>query len=1219
MAAVICAVLAAGSAYYQAKDQALSSQTSRELAAVADSQAGLIQLWLGERRADAEVAANTPGIQKQLKALLANPTEAVAREEIRQWAAVLRQSSQYGEVGLYDADAKPLLVEPPDAEEPPPELAAQIRAALRSGEPALTNLHWEKGHNQISMEMLVPMGNGQGAPTACLVLGIRPEDFFHTILRSWPSRSATGQTVLVRRDGSVVASLFADRTGTNSALKHESSITAESLSLAAMAANGRRGAAEGLDARGVPVIANIRAVRGTSWLMIAKVDHDEIDAPLRSEAQLLAYSGAMSLLALWLGGNLVRRRHAAELREKQTAIETERRAKERQLAIVMGVSNDIALLMDRNMRVIAANKRAAEAYGHTAEELAQLPIESFWATGEDGESPRERAMLRSPEGGCFESVHRRKNGSEFPVEVSGRTIDFMGSGETIAFVRDITERKLAENRLRESEERFRLLFKLAPIPLRISGLNGEITEVNEIFTRLFGHTVEEVPTLARWRELAYPDEAYRREMEEGWEEKLRKASEEHPRLEPIEARVACKNGATRIVEISVVKLGSSFLTSFFDLTERKKAEAGMMTEQEFNRALLENLYAGVVACDAEGRLTHFNKIAREWHGIGIGSATSENWVRAYGLYDPDGATPLPTEAVPLYRASRGEAVQGVRFAIKSTAGTLRQMISNASPMLDKNGRQIGAVVVFHDLTKEQENEAQLRLQSQALNAAANAIVITDANGKIVWANTSFSRLTGYSTEEALGRNPSLLKSGEQDRQFYERLWDTIGKGEVWQGELRNRRKDGSIYDEEMTITPVLNSGGAATHYVAIKQDVTKRKQLEREFLRAQRMEGVGLLAGGIAHDLNNVLAPVLMAADLLRGSNLPPDLLRVVQIVETSAKRGSDIIKQILTFARGADGAKGPVQLRHLVKDFVRMAAETFPRNIKIHTEIPADLWPVNGDATQLHQVLLNLSVNARDAMPAGGELTFTAANTRLDAATAGEPPKLEPGDYVRLEVADTGTGMPRKVLDRIFEPFFTTKEQGKGTGLGLSTVMGIARGHGGRVRVESSVGQGSKFIILLPALPAGVGAEAAQPKTRPPRGMGELILIVDDEPSVLAIAETVLIRHGYRTLRAVDGLDAITLFLKHRAEVALLITDIMMPTLDGVALVTRLTGLKPGLKCIAASGLMDAPHAESVAKLKGCGVAHFLSKPFTGERLLDTVEEALKGGGQPEGSAPGQ
>jgi two-component system cell cycle sensor histidine kinase/response regulator CckA len=518
-----------------------------------------------------------------------------------------------------------------------------------------------------------------------------------------------------------------------------------------------------------------------------------------------------------------------------------------------------------------------------------------------------------------------------------------------------------------------------------------------------------------------------------------------------------------------------------------------------------------------------------------------------------------------------------------------------------------SLVVLDDVTDWIKKEDELSLMASALEAAANGIAITDADAKIQWVNPAFSEMTGYSKEEIVGNNPRILKSGTQSEAFYKSMWDTLNAGKVWSGLIVNKHKNGKKYEEDMTITPVIDKEGAITNYIAIKKDVTDRKQLERQFLRSQRMESLGLLAGGVAHDLNNVLAPIMMSLEMLDKGLEPNKRRKLIAGIQNGCERGSAIIKQILAFSRGLKGEHVPVQVRHLIKDMVKFTRETFPKNISIVADIPRDLWLLSADATQIHQVLLNVAINAKDAMPQGGKLTFDAKNVVLqDAKTDSECSDM-PGHYVMISIKDTGIGMSQDVVDHIFDPFLTTKAMGKGTGLGLSTAMGVVKNHKGVIDVKSEVGCGSTITIWLPASDdQTIESETVHPE-RPTQGHGETILVVDDEESVRKTTELVLCQSGYKALLAEDGSEAVAIFAERGNEIALVITDIMMPIMDGVDMSRILKRMRPDVRIIGASGLVDEPGKQDRSQeLKTLGIHTTLMKPFRADTLLSTVYEAL-------------
>ena len=387
----------------------------------------------------------------------------------------------------------------------------------------------------------------------------------------------------------------------------------------------------------------------------------------------------------------------------------------------------------------------------------------------------------------------------------------------------------------------------------------------------------------------------------------------------------------------------------------------------------------------------------------------------------------------------------------------------------------------------------------------------------------------------------------------------------------------------------------------VNTDVTERKVLEMQFLRAQRLESLGTLAGGIAHDLNNILGPILMSVQMLQMRPQDERSRKLLRTMERSTQRGADLVRQVLSFARGVKGERVAMPLKPLISELAKILKDTLPRSIQIRLAVANDLWTVEGDVTQLHQVLMNLCLNARDAMTEGGTLTVSASNIAVEEAYARLHVGARAGRYVLLEVADTGAGMSPEVQDKIFEPFFTTKE--KGTGLGLSTALGIITGHGGFINVYSEEGRGTCFKIYLPASVKTTTRVVQQPSTGRQRGRGELVLVVDDERDFRDITRQLLEEHGYRVLAAADGIEALNLFRKHQHEIRVVITDIMMPAMDGRALICTLHKINPAVRIIAASGLSTN---ENLAETTGVDVSAFLPKPYETTKLLAALNHVV-------------
>jgi len=421
----------------------------------------------------------------------------------------------------------------------------------------------------------------------------------------------------------------------------------------------------------------------------------------------------------------------------------------------------------------------------------------------------------------------------------------------------------------------------------------------------------------------------------------------------------------------------------------------------------------------------------------------------------------------------------------------------------------------------------------------------------------------------------------------------------WNGELRQQTRSGQVVTVASRWTLIGDEAGRPKALLLINSDVTEKKLLEQQFLRTQRMNTIGALAGGMAHDLNNALAPILMGAQLLRRKTNDPEARGLLEMMETSTHHGADMVRQVLLFARGRAGDFEQLELAPVIKELEKMVRETFPKNISVESYTPRDLWPVRGNLTQLHQVLLNLCVNARDAMPGGGKLSFVADNVELSPDEAATILEAQPGRFVSLLISDTGTGMPPEVLAKIFEPFFTTKGEGKGTGIGLATVMRIVKSHGGFLRVESEPGQGTSFEVFLPCAPQlEPAAPAPTPVADLPRGNGELILVADDENAIRDLVSAELRSFGYRVLTATNGAEAVELFQQHAKEVRLLITDSSMPVMDGPQVIAELRRLNPGLPVILTSGEPGAVKMENLTEL---------GKPFALEELLSAVHASFR------------
>jgi len=525
------------------------------------------------------------------------------------------------------------------------------------------------------------------------------------------------------------------------------------------------------------------------------------------------------------------------------------------------------------------------------------------------------------------------------------------------------------------------------------------------------------------------------------------------------------------------------------------------------------------------------------------------------------------------------------------------------PFLNAEGKPYQYVAIRNDITERKRAEEQIREQAALLDQAQDAIMVRDLDQRVLFWNKGAEHIYGWTAEEAIGKDVRELIFKNPSQTFEIATKTVIEKGE-WIGEMHQTRHDGAELVIESRWTLVRDEKGAPKSILVINTDITEKKGMEAQFLRAQRMESIGTLAGGIAHDLNNVLSPIVMAVDMLQLKAADDSSKRWLDVLRTNAERGADMVRQVLSFARGVEGERVALQPKHMIKEIIKILRETLPKSIEISFRIPNDLWIVSADATQIHQVLMNLCVNARDAMPDGGSISIAAENIFLDENYARMHIEAKAGRFVMISVADTGPGMSPEIQSRIFEPFFTTKEMTKGTGLGLSTALTIVKSHGGFINVYSELHKGSQFTIYLPALDKPGAADAGAVQADLPLGHGELILVVDDEEAIREITRGTLETFGYKVLTASDGTEALALYADKKNEIAVVLTDMVMPFMDGPATIRALQRMNPDVRIIAASGL-GAGQRGGEGALEG--VAVFLNKPYTAEKLLKTLAQVLQ------------
>ncbi|GET37080.1 hybrid sensor histidine kinase/response regulator [Microseira wollei] len=636
-----------------------------------------------------------------------------------------------------------------------------------------------------------------------------------------------------------------------------------------------------------------------------------------------------------------------------------------------------------------------------------------------------------------------------------------------------------------------------------------------------------------------------------------------------------------------------------DITARKIAEEQMRSTQIFLNSIVENIPHAIFVKDAKKlKYVSINKAGAEMIGF--------DKEEIIGQSDYDFLTP---ELADLFTAKDREVLSNKKVVdipeepIPTKKKEIKFLHTKKIPILEKAGKPQYLLGIAEDITDRKSAQEQIREQATLLDKSQDAILVLDTQDCIRFCNESAQGLYGCKKSEIVGCSSEVLfKHSPEIQQARQTVFAT---GE-WHGELRQVTKNGKEIVVESRWTLVRDEEDKPKSILIVNTDITEKKQLEVQFQRAQRLESLGTLAGGMAHDLNNILTPILTSVQILEMVVTDERSQRLLNLLENNVKRGANLIKQVLSFARGTEGEREVIQIFDLIEEVAKIVKETFPKSIDLFAPRPiTELWPICGDATQLHQVLINLCVNARDAMPNGGTLNISAENITIDSHYTKMNIDAKVGRYVVIDVADTGCGIPPEIIDRIFEPFFTTKEIGKGSGLGLSTVMGIIKGHGGFINAYSEVGKGTRFKIYLPAL-ENREIKSSNSAGKILEGNGELILVVDDEVAICDVTKASLEAYNYTAITANDGLDAIALYADQKDDISAAIVDMMMPSMDGLTTIRTLQKINPQVKVIASSGLLSNVMSTELANI---GVSNFLSKPYTAEQLLKTLHQVIANG----------
>jgi PAS domain S-box-containing protein len=1429
-----------GLLYYKKLAAAARADAQRNLAAVAELKVREIVQWRKEWLRDATYIRRTPYATRRALNVLLKPASESTREMFTDWLDAILAGGCYEQALLLNSQLKVCLTYP---EQPPGRLSEPMRraaeVALRTGQIAEADLYRTTEDGRVRLSLMVPLvvsregTNDNVSPagteespadrsTGVLVLQVDPQAFLYPLIQTWPIPSRTAETYLVRREGEEVMFLNELRHRKGTALSLRRPISAKD-SLVLMAVRDKVSAVEGVDYRGVPVLAAARGVPDTPWFLVTKVDEEEVYADLRQEAGMLWSGMGLSAIASCLGISLIWRWRGTRLLRRQLEAEKERRVLAERIEVLMRDANDIILLMDERWHIVEANARAVENYGFSRDELLRLTLEDLRAP--EARADFDRQIRHLTAGGCaiLETVHQRKDGMTFPAEASLRVVNIAGAPYGVAFVRDITERKAREGEIKRLNRLYATLSQVNQAIVRCRSREELLSEVCRVAVEFGGfktawigshdpktrvitplacagapqdfvhkilHTSEEdedhfclcglairegrpslandlrlVPELRHWqaaikeagmrsaavfpirlkggvwgvfavyatepnvfldREIAMLDETAddvafglegveRERRQKGAEQALRESEEKyrllvetareaiyvvqggiirfansaacrmvsasasdvvgrsildlvppedrdaiqerHNRLlhgdlteSQREYRIIGRGGATLWLSVSAVRIvwngEPATLNLASDITERKQAAARLSafaalgerlsasrTDKEAARVIVdvadqllgwdlcifsqysaaEDKESMVLGMDIiNGRRTECGTVLDHLPPSPLARRAIEQGGQLVLRDQPDGMCPdtrpfgdttRPSAAILYVPVRNGTEVMGLISIQSYTPRAYDQgSLETFQTLADHCGGTLARIRMQETLRVSEQ-----RFRSVWENSI-DGMRLTDRKGRILAVNEAYCKLVKLPREKLEGQTFSVVYRAQGSGEGMDVYRQRFDSGTI----LPHLIAHTWLWNSEEVDLEISNSfldlGRQGKVVFSVFRNTTERKRLEAELHQSQKMEGIGKLAGGVAHDFNNLLVVIRGNAELLLmgGEALSAEARECLGHVASASERAANLTRQLLIFSRKQVTQFQPVALNELIGNLTKMLQRVISENIQLECVLGEPLPFIQADPGMVEQVLLNLVVNARDAMPKGGHLHIATERVRLEAADTKGGAEAHAGEFVRLSVTDTGTGIAPEVLPRIFEPFFTTKDVGKGTGLGLATVYGIVKQHQGWVDVSSRIGEGTTFAIFLPAITPPAQAAAAAPAEPEPRGNGETILLAEDDYSVRMITRRVLEMYQYKVLEAASSGEAIEVWSRHRQEIALLLTDIVMRDgMTGRDLADRLRSERPGLRLIFMSGYS----AEVVGRDTDFfqrNKSLFIQKPCSADTLIRTVRQCL-------------
>lgn len=912
-----------------------------------------------------------------------------------------------------------------------------------------------------------------------------------------------------------------------------------------------------------------------------------------------------------------------QLLQEKAKIEAQLKSTEERLRLSFNNAAIGMVQISPEGKFITVNKAFEEMIGYTELELQTKTFQDI-THPEDYEIGSEivkQILHDERKSGSLEKRYLRKDGQTIWVHLStslirdeeGKPLHFFTQAE------DITARKQAQKDLQQAHEETRKtqdIFRKAienatGVPYLLNIETGGYEFAGDGIEKLLGVKLDELNRSKMKRivqEVLLTDPAYGDTIQAESSTELFKAK----KLDRYKAdfKIKLASGEEKWISDSAIPMldeqgqVTHSLGILLDITDRKNAELELARKERYYRALLNQLHEDVIVIDRDYQITDMNNSFLITTGKERTDVIGKHcFYVSHGYNQPCDLEGENCELKKVFKTGRPSNCLHEHIQVDGSKEWVDILLS---PLKDENDRVTHVIESARNISELISVQEDLRKLSTAIEQSPVSVVITNLDGSIEYVNPKFCTVTGYTKEEALGQNPRVLKSGEQDDRFYKSLWETISKGETWQGEFHNRKKDGELFWEDATIGPILDADGNISHYIALKEDITAQKKLEEQLQQSQKLEAVGQLAGGVAHDFNNLLTVINGYSDLIMTKlDETDDLYKDIMQIAKAGERAGGLTQQLLAFSRKQIIQPKIIHLNSLISETEKMLRRLIGEDIELTCKFGQNLDLIKADPGQLDQVLLNLCVNARDAMPQGGQLIIETDNLEINGDFYKNVVAAKPGKYVSISITDTGKGMDDKTKKRIFEPFFTTKEKGRGTGLGLATVYGIVKQNKGYIWVYSELDVGTTFKIYLPALSEDVESGKDYEVAEQDYFGSETIMVVEDEEDVRELTSEILLRAGYHILQAADGSEALRAVTENPDKIQLLLADVIMPKMGGKKLMEELKKTAPGLKVIFVSGYTDDAISRSGVLDKG---VIFLQKPYAPKTLLKLVRNTLDG-----------